>query len=48
MDFTKLLLDKYNYNFAIVIVDRLSKKPVLIPYNDIITTKGMAILFLVY
>ena len=48
MDFTKLLLDKHGYNFAIVIINRLSKKPVSIPYNDIITAKGMAILFLVY
>ena len=48
IDFTKLLLDKHGYNFAIVIIDRLSKKPVLILYNDIITAKGIAIFFLVY
>ena len=48
MDFTKLLLDKHGYNFAIIIVDRLSKKLVSIPYNDTIIAKDIAILFLVY
>ncbi|CZT52944.1 uncharacterized protein RSE6_14357 [Rhynchosporium secalis] len=39
MDFTELLLDEGGYDTAFVIIDRLSKKPVSIPYYKTITAR---------
>jgi hypothetical protein len=48
MDFTELPLNKVGYDCVFVIVDRLSKKSLSLPYYKIITAKGMAELFLTY
>ncbi|CZT14013.1 uncharacterized protein RAG0_17814 [Rhynchosporium agropyri] len=39
MDFTKLLLDKRGYNTTFVIIDRLSKKLISIPYYKTIIAR---------
>jgi hypothetical protein len=46
MDFTELPLDENGYDYAFVVVDRLSKKPLSLPCHKNITAKGMAELFL--
>lgn len=46
MDFTELPPDADGYDFAFVVVDRLSKKPLSLPCHRDITAKGMAKLFL--
>lgn len=48
MDYTELPLDESGFDFAFVIMDRLSKKPLSIPCHKNITAKGMAELFLVH
>ena len=48
MDFTEVPLDEEGYDFALVIMDRLSKKPVALPCNRTINAKGLAELFLVH
>ncbi|CZT01169.1 uncharacterized protein RCO7_14067 [Rhynchosporium graminicola] len=39
MDFTELLLDEGGYDTAFIIIDRLSKKLVLIPYYKTIIAR---------
>ncbi len=48
MDFTELPLDEAGYDFAFVIMDRLSKKSLSIPRHKTITAGGMAELFLAH
>ena len=48
MDFTELPLDEAGYDFAFVIMDRLSKKSLSIPCHKTITARGMAELFLAH
>ena len=42
MDFYKLLIDYNGYDIVIVLVDRFSKRPFLIPYYKNINTKEAA------
>ena len=42
MDFYKLLIDRNGYNMVIVLVNRFSKHPFLIPYYKNINTKKAA------
>ena len=42
IDFHKLPMDRNRYNIAIVIVNRFSKRPFLIPYYKNINTKEVA------
>jgi hypothetical protein len=46
MDFTELPLDENGFDFAFVIMCRLSKKPLSLPCHKNITAKGMAELFI--
>ncbi|KAK6585011.1 hypothetical protein PZA11_003235 [Diplocarpon coronariae] len=48
MDFTELPLDELGYDFALVIIDRLSKKAVSIPCYKTVDAKGLAELFLIH
>ena len=48
MDFTELPLDEDGHDFALVVMDRLSKKPLSVPCHKTITAKGLAALFLVH
>ena len=42
MDFKLFLKDKHSYNMAFIVVNRLSKQAVSLPYFKTITTKDMA------
>ena len=42
MDFKSFLLDKAGYNTILVVVDRLSKRPILVAYKDTATAKDLA------
>ena len=42
MDFYKLLIDRNRYDMVIVLVDRFSKHPFLIPYYKNINAKEAA------
>lgn len=48
MDFTELPMDEAGFDAALVIMCRLSKKPVSIPCHKTIDAKGLATLFLVH
>ena len=42
MDFKSFLKDKYGYNIAFIVVNRLSKQAVSLPYFKTITIKDIA------
>ena len=48
MDFALFNKDKHGYNNVLVIMDRLSKESISIPYYKTTTTKDMASLFIYY
>ena len=48
MDFTELPIDENGYDFAFVIMDRLTKKSVSVPCHKTITAKQMAELFITH
>ena len=48
IDFYKLPIDRNGYNIAIVIVNRFSKRPFLIPYYKNINAKEAAQLYIYY
>jgi hypothetical protein len=48
MDFYKLLVDRNSYNIVIILVNRFSKRPFLIPYYKNINTKEVARLYIHY
>ena len=45
MDFKSFLKDKYGYNIAFIVVDRLSKQAISLPYFKTITAKDMAYIY---
>jgi len=48
MDFYKLPIDRNGYNIVIILVNRFSKRPFLIPYYKNINTKEAAQLYIYY
>ena len=48
MDFYKLLVDRNGYDMVIILVNRFSKRPFLIPYYKNINTKEAAWLYIYY
>ena len=46
IDFKEFLKDKHGYNAILVIINRLGKDSVTIPYYKTIDAKGLAILFI--
>ena len=46
MDFKLFLKDTYGYNAAFIVINRLSKKLVSLPYFKTTTAKGIARLYL--
>jgi hypothetical protein len=46
MDFKEFLKDKHNYNAILVIINRLGKDLMTVPYYKIINARGLAILFI--
>ena len=46
MDFQTFLRDKNGYDTIYIVIDRLSKRPILIPYTKDITAPGIARLFI--
>jgi hypothetical protein len=42
MDFTELPLDRYGYDNTLVIIDRLTKAPWIVPYKRSATTYDVA------
>jgi hypothetical protein len=48
MDFYKLLVDYNSYDIVIILVNRFSKRPFLIPYYKNINAKEAARLYIYY
>ena len=48
MDFNSFNRDKHGYDNVLVIIDRLSKESISIPYYKTTTTKEIASLFIYY
>jgi len=48
MDFYKLPVDRNGYNIVIILVNRFSKRPFLIPYYKNINAKKAAQLYIYY
>ena len=48
MDFKSFLSDKAGYNAILVVVDRLSKRPILVAYRDTATAKDLVQMFVEY
>ena len=46
IDFKEFLKDKHSYNAILIIIDRLGKDSVIIPYYKTIDARGLAILFI--
>jgi hypothetical protein len=46
MDFKEFLKDKHSYDAILVIIDRLGKDSVTVPYYKIIDAYSLAILFI--
>jgi hypothetical protein len=46
MDFKEFLKDKYSYDAILVIIDRLRKDSVIVPYYKTIDARGLATLFI--
>jgi len=46
MDFKLYLKDKYSYNIAFMVVNRLSKQAISLPYFKTITIKDMARIYI--
>jgi hypothetical protein len=46
MDFKEFLKDKHSYNAILVIINRLGKDSVTVPYYKIIDARGLAMLFI--
>jgi hypothetical protein len=46
MDFKEFLKDKYSYNAILVIIDRLEKDLIIVPYYKTIDARGLATLFI--
>ena len=46
MDFKEFLKDKHGYNAILVIIDRLGKDSVTVPYYKTIDARGLATLFI--
>lgn len=46
MDFCSFLKDRYGYNIVFVIINRLSKRPISIPYYKDTNVKQIARLFI--
>jgi hypothetical protein len=46
MDFKEFLKDKHGYNAILMIIDRLGKYLVTVPYYKIIDARGLATLFI--
>jgi hypothetical protein len=46
MDFKEFLKDKHGYNTILMIIDRLEKDLITVPYYKIIDARGLAILFI--
>jgi hypothetical protein len=48
MDFKSFLKDRNGYNTILVVVDRLSKQPVSLPYYKITTSRDLAYMFIAH
>jgi hypothetical protein len=48
MDFKSFPKDKHSYNAIYVVIDRLSKQSISIPYYKTITAKDIAQLYIIY
>ena len=48
MDFKSFLSNKASNNTILVVVDRLSKRPILVAYRDTATTKDLVQMFVEY
>jgi hypothetical protein len=46
MDFKEFLKDKHGYDAILMIIDRLKKDLVIVPYYKTIDARGLAILFI--
>ena len=46
MDFKLFLKDKYGYNMAFIVVNRLSKQAISLPYFKTITIKNIAHIYI--
>jgi hypothetical protein len=46
MDFKEFLKDKHSYNAILVIIDRLGKDLIIVPYYKTIDARGLATLFI--
>ena len=48
IDFKKCPVLRSGYNIVAIFVDRLSKRPIIVPVKDTITAKELVPLFLLY
>ena len=48
VDFKSFLKDRYGYNTIAVFIDRLGKRPILVPCYDTIDAPGLARLYMAY
>ena len=48
MDFKSFLSDEAGNNTILVVVDRLSKRPILVAYRDTATAKDLVQMFVKY
>ena len=46
MDFKSFLKDKYGYDMAFIVVDRLNKQAISLPYFKTITAKDIARIYI--
>ena len=40
--------DKYSYNAVFIVIDRISKQAILVPYYKTVTAKDIARMFIIY
>jgi hypothetical protein len=46
MDFKEFLKDKHSYNTILIIINRLGKDLIIVPYYKTIDARGLATLFI--
>jgi hypothetical protein len=48
VDFKKCLESKTGYNIVAIFVDRLGKRPILVPVRDAVTARDLAQIFITH
>jgi hypothetical protein len=48
VDFKKCPESKTGYNIVVIFIDRLGKRPILVPVRDTVTTRDLAQIFITH